>query len=216
VGDIFREIDEELRQERYEKLWKSYGKYVLAAIVTAILVFGGIRGWDHYRTKLRQSDSVRFQAAAAFDMAGKNTEAAAIFASLAEKGTDGYRTLARFRQAALRSETGDVAGAVSIYNGLAGDTGLSTTLREAATVFAVMHGIDQPGADTAALKSRLAPLIRENGPWRHSARELTGLLELQRGDVAAARKSFAAVVDDAAAPAGMRTRATQVLAVIGG
>ncbi len=216
MGDIFREIDEELRHERYEKLWKSYGKYAVAAIFAVVLVFGGFRGWDHYRTKQRQDDSARFQAAASFEAEGKKQQAAAVFASLAEKGTDGYRTLARFRQAALRADGGDVPGAISIYDTVAGDGGLSMALREAAAVFAVMHGIDLAGADVAALKSRLAPLIRDAGPWRHSARELVGLLELKRGDVAAAKKSFTALVDDVAAPAGMRARATQVLAVIGG
>ena len=216
MGDIFREIDEELRQERYEKLWKAYGKYVIAAVVAIVLVFGGVRGWDHYRTKQRENDSARYQSAAVFEAEGKKKEAAAVFAALAEKGTDGYRTLARFRQAALRAESGDVAGALAIYDALAADSDLSATLREAAVVFAVMHGIDQPDADLAALKGRLSPLIRDGGPWRHSARELAGLLALRQGDGAAARKSFTAVVDDVAAPAGLRARATQVLAVIGG
>lgn len=216
MGDLFREIDDELRQERYEKLWKAYGKYAVAAAVAFILLFGGFRGWEHYQLKQRENDSARFQSALAFEAAGKNKDAAAVFAALADKGTEGYRTLARFRQAALRAETGDAAGAISIYDALAADDDLSTVMREAAVVFAVMHGIDQPDADLAALKSRLAPLIRDGGPWRHSARELAGLLALRQGDVAAARKSFTAVADDVAAPAGLRARATQVLAVIGG
>jgi len=216
VGDIFREIDEELRHERYEKLWKAYGKYAVAVIVAVILLFGGFRGWDHYQTRQRENDSARFQAAAALEAEGNKKEAAAVFAALADKGTAGYRTLARFRQAALRAENGDVAGAISIYDALAADSDLSAVLREAAVVFAVMHASDQPNADPAALKGRLAPLIRDGGPWRHSARELAGLLELRQGDIAAARKSFSAVVDDVAAPAGLRARATQVLAVIGG
>jgi len=216
VGDIFREIDEELRQERNEKLWKTYGKYVIGAVVAFIVVFGGVRGWDHYRTKQRQNDSARFQAAATLEAEGKKKQAAAVFAALAEHGTDGYRTLARFRQAALRAAGGDAAGAIAIYDVLASDNGVSSALREAAVVFAVMQGIDLPGADPAALRSRLAPLLRDDGPWRYSARELVGVLALGQGDVAAARKSFTALVDDVSTPPGMRARATQVLAVIGG
>jgi hypothetical protein len=216
VGDIFREIDEELRQDRNQKLWKTYGKYVIGGVVAIVVVFGSVRGWDQYRTKQRQNDSARFQAAATFEAAGKKSEAAAVFASLADKGTDGYQTLARFRQAALRAKGGDAAGAIAVYDRLVADDDLSAALREAAVVFAVMQGIDQPGVDATALGSRLSPLIRDDGPWRHSARELTGLLALNQGDVMAARKNFTALVDDVSAPAGMRARATQVLAVIGG
>jgi len=216
VGDIFREIDEELRQERYEKLWKAYGKYVVAAAVGVVLVVAGVRGWEHYRTKLREADSVRFESAAGLEAESKKKEAAAVFALLADKGTGGYRMLARFRQAALKADGGDAAGAMAAYDALAADTGLSPIFREAATVFSVMQGIDRGDADPAALKGRLEPLMRDKGPWRHSARELSGLLSLKQGDVAAARKSFKALVDDTAAPAGMRARATQLLAVIGG
>ena len=36
VGDIFREIDEELRQERFEKLWQHYGKHIIATYSTLL------------------------------------------------------------------------------------------------------------------------------------------------------------------------------------
>ena len=44
VGDLFREIDEELRQERFEKLWQNYGKYVIGAAVAVVLSVGGWKG----------------------------------------------------------------------------------------------------------------------------------------------------------------------------
>ena len=45
MADIFKEVDEEIRHERYAKLWKKYGIYVyivVGALVTVIgaLVFG--------------------------------------------------------------------------------------------------------------------------------------------------------------------------------
>ena len=41
VGDLFREIEEELRQERFEKLWRSYGRYVIGAAVAVVVAVGG-------------------------------------------------------------------------------------------------------------------------------------------------------------------------------
>ena len=46
MGDIFREIDEELRQERFEKLWQSYGKYIIAAIVAVVVGVGGCKAFN--------------------------------------------------------------------------------------------------------------------------------------------------------------------------
>ena len=38
MGDIFREIDEELRHDHYAKLWQTWGKYVIAAAVALALI----------------------------------------------------------------------------------------------------------------------------------------------------------------------------------
>ena len=48
MGDIFREIDEELRQERYERLWRSYGKYVIGIGVALVITLLGWKSWDYY------------------------------------------------------------------------------------------------------------------------------------------------------------------------
>jgi hypothetical protein len=50
LGDIFREIDEELRQEKYEKLWQRYGKLIIAAAVVLILSVASYKGWEQYQT----------------------------------------------------------------------------------------------------------------------------------------------------------------------
>ena len=39
MTDIFREVEEDVRRERVEKLWKAYGNYLIAALV---LLFAGM------------------------------------------------------------------------------------------------------------------------------------------------------------------------------
>lgn len=215
MGDIFREIDEELRHERYSKLWQTYGKYIIAAALVLALAIAGYRGWDYYRTKQHQADSARFAAAERLMRDGKNGDAAAVFAAMAEESSAGYAMLARFRQAGARAATGDAAGAVAIYDAISGDNSMPQSMREAAVVLAALHSIDQSGADRAAQVERLQPLIRDKGPWRHSALELLGLLAYQSGDTAKARGHFTRIADDVDAPNGIKARAAEILAVIG-
>jgi len=82
VADIFREIDEELRQERAEKLWRRYGNYVLGGAV-AVAKKGGqlpvrqlsrrggiFPGW-------RDANTVEFGSAASYythDVAAETTD----------------------------------------------------------------------------------------------------------------------------------------------
>ena len=85
MGDIFREIDEELRHDRYAKLWQAWGKYVIAAAVALVIGVAGFRGWDYYRTIQRQDESARFASAEGLLQAGKSEDAAALFAAMAEQ-----------------------------------------------------------------------------------------------------------------------------------
>lgn len=215
MGDIFREIDEELRQDRYAKLWQSWGKYVIAAAVALVIGVAGFRGWDYYRTKQHQDESARFASAEGLLRAGKSDDAAALFAAMAEQSSAGYAVLARFRQAGVRAATGDGAGAVALYGAIASDSAVAESMREAAVVFSVMHAIDRSGVDRAAMAAGLQPLIRDQGPWRHSARELLGVLALQSGDEAKARTLFTRIADDIDAPNAIKRRATEILSVIG-
>lgn len=214
MGDIFREIDEELRQDRYERLWQSYGKYAIGFGLVVVAAVFGWKAWQNYMVGQHQAQSLQFSSAGRLLQEGKKNEAAALFANLAERSSGGYRVLSRFHQAALRADSGDTAGAVALYDELAKDSGLDSTLREAAQIFTVMLLLDDPKSDSAALQARLDPLIRDKGAWRHAARELSGLLALRSGNNVAARGQFRTIADDLDAPQGMRARAVQVLAVI--
>ena len=214
MGDIFREIDEELRQERFEKLWQRYGKIVIGAAVAVVVAVGGYKAFEHYQTKQRETQSAQYAAASNLLAEGKKTEAAALFAGLDQDGNAGYAVLSRFQQAAIKADIGDIPGATKMYDEISADDGVDSSLRDAAVIFSVSRQIDSGSADRAALENKLAPLVGKASPWRHSANELSGLLALQAGDSVIAGKRFTSIADDLKAPQRMRTRASQILAVI--
>ena len=215
MGDIFREIDEELRQERFERLWQRYGKVVIGAAVAIVVAVGGFKAFQHYQIKQRETHSAQYSSASKFLAEGKSIEAEALFGNLGEDAGTGYAVLSLFQQAAIKAGAGDVLGAVKLYDQIFMDNGVDKSLREAAVIFSVSRQLDIGEIDYIKLENRLKPLIGEKGPWRHSALELSGLLALQASDSLNARKRFMEISDDPEASSNMRTRASQVLAVIG-
>jgi hypothetical protein len=215
VGDIFREIDEELRQERFERLWQRYGKVVICAAVAIIVAVGGFKAFQHYQIKQRETHSAQYASALKFVAAGKSTEAEALFSNLSEGAGTGYAVLSLFQQASIKANAGDVLSALKLYDQIIADNAVAKSLREAAIIFSVSRQLDIGDVVHKNLENRLKPLISERGPWRYSALELRGLLALQTGDLSSTRKMFARISDDPAAPNNMRTRASQILAVIG-
>ena len=39
MANIFNEVDEDIRKERYQNLWRKYGKYLVGLILSVILIF---------------------------------------------------------------------------------------------------------------------------------------------------------------------------------
>jgi hypothetical protein len=214
VADFFHEVEEDVKRERYEKLWKTYGKYVLAGVAAIVIGTAGTVFWRDYQTGQREAESERFTAALELARAGRNADAANAFSELANDSGAGYRVLARFQAAAALMKSGDSAGAVATYDSIAADDGAGAVLGDLARLLAARTLIDTAPADE--VEARLAPLQGGQNPWRHSARELGAVLALKSGDVAAARKAFQALADDLTAPSAVRARGAEMLAALGG
>lgn len=213
MTEIFREIDEELRYEKLQRLWHRYRVAIIALVAGLILGTAGYVGWKDYAEKQAQERARAF--AAALDAAAQPDDAAALAALDAiAAGSDGYATLARLQKAAVELRSGNTAGAAAVYESLAADTSVEATFRDLAVVLLAVNSLDTGEPDE--LIARLAPLTADGNAWRHSARELTALLMLRKGDTAGARDLLTTLSADVAAPPGLRQRAEELLAGLEG
>lgn len=212
MSDIFREVDEDLRQDRASALAKKYGPYVIGfavAVVLGTLVFQLWKSWD-LRQRSEQSD--RF--AAASRLLGEDQPEAAL-AALDELGQPdgGYGTLTAFARARLLADEGRRDEALAIWRGLAEDSSSGPALQGVARLYLVMHQIDD--GDPEELEAMLQPLLGPGNGFRPMALELTAVLALRAGDNGRARQVYSEIADDLTAPPNMRARAAQMLAALG-
>ncbi len=212
MADIFEEVDEELKEENFKKLWDRYGRYLVAVVVLLVGGVAGYKFWESYTRDQQEAHSETFISAIALAEDGKNSDAAAAFTVFAEDASAGYSMLARFREAAVRRKDGDAGAAIDIYETLATDDSVAPLYRDLAILLSVM--VQANTGDLKALSDRLVPLAGA-GPWRHTAGEYLGIFALRQGDAAGARKHFEAIADDAQAPAGARQRAAELLQTLG-
>jgi len=210
--DLFREVDEEVRQEQYLLLWKKYGVYVVGAVLAAVVITVGVVVWRDMQRSEREANGEELLAVLAM-VDDRPDEALERLRQLGAQGTEGYRLLARLREAALLSKQGDNRGAVTVYDAVAADSGYDQIYRDLARLLAVSHGMSV--MDRGEVDNRLAPLLGDANPWRYSARELMATAAMAAGDTAAARDAFQALVDDTAAPTGVRARGAEMLAILG-
>ena len=204
MADIFHEIDEDLRRERFNRLWTRYGAYVIGLAVLIVLAVAGWRGYEWWKLQRDQAAGAQFEAALQLAADGKTAEAEAAFQALEKDGTSGYRVLARFRAAAELAKT-DAAKAVAEYDSLGKDPSIGPLMQNVAQVRAALLLVDT--APLADIQGRMKPLDTPEGAFRHSAREILGLAQYKAGDFKAATDTFSAILNDGQTPPGLRRRA---------
>jgi hypothetical protein len=211
VADIFKEVDEELRRDHAAKVWKKYGHFIIGAAVALVAATAGYQIWTWWDVKQRTELSRTYAAAMTLFEQGRTEDAAAAFGAMAEAG-DGYAMLAAFNEARLLAVAGDTAAAIRAWDRLAASSSAGPAFRGAATLLSVLHQSDS--GDPAELEARVAPLTAEDSGFRPIALELTALMALRRGERARAREIYTRLADDRTAPAGLRGRASQMLAAL--
>ena len=209
---FLREVEEELRRERLEKIWQQYGTYILAA---ALLVVFGVLGYkylENRRIVAAQTTGARYESAMALAAEGKEDSAAKEFEIIAEEGTGGYPALARLQLAGALLKEGKKAEALAAYEALANERGADALLRD----YAALQGaaVRLGGADFTEMQNRLNPLMGDESPWRYSARELLGLAAFKAGRADEARTVLTALLVDQKTPQTIIERAHIILAEI--
>lgn len=211
MSDIFREIDEELRRDNLLKLWSRYGKYVIAAVLVAVLIAGAIVAWRDHQATARRAQGARYAAALSLANQGKDAEAAKLFQMLAQEG-GGYGVAGAFEHAELLAKGGDRKAAIEAYDRLAATSSIDPEFRDLAVLLSVMHGLAD--GDPKAAIERLQPLTADGNPWRASALDLTAAAKLKAGDRGGALEIYQQLADDATTPQGLRARAAEMAAAL--
>lgn len=208
---LLREIDEDIRRERYARLWRRFGGYVIAVVVAILVGVAGYQLWQYRVETQRQQASAQFASALA-QLTTDHTAAEQALADIAAEGPSGFAVLAGLRQAAVLAENGDAQAARNAYLQVQRRAD-GPLYRDLAVVREAMLALQQEAIpiDAEAIADKLKPLIVDTNPWRFSARELSAVLAWRSGQIGEARGFLDGIAADPQAPAEMRERAQQLL-----
>ncbi|MBL8697336.1 MAG: tetratricopeptide repeat protein [Alphaproteobacteria bacterium] len=213
MTDIFNEVDDDLRRDRAEQLWKRYGNYVIAAAAAIVVATAGWVWWTDYQRKQAAAEGEAFFAAAAKASGGDQDGAAAALTTLARDGKSGFAPLALMYEAGLKARKGDAAGSAALYRAVAGDSKVDGDLRDAATLLGALVSVET--APAAEIDGALARITAAKSPWRFTAFEIAAVTALKAGNTARAKEFYARIADDPGAPGSLRARAAEMLQAIG-
>lgn len=213
MADIFTEVDEDLRRDRAERLWKKYGKYVLALAVVIVAATAGWVWWTDQQRRQAAAEGERFFAALSQTEGASSSTAANAVGAVARDAKSGFRVIALLHEAGFKARAGEAEAALAIYRAVAADMTADPDLRDAATLLGAMVAVENlPRAEIDAM---LAGISNDRSAWRFSAFDVGATAALRAGDRARARELYTRIADDAAAPPSLRARAAELLQALG-
>lgn len=200
---FLKEVDQALDEDRQ---WAFFRRYGAALIAGAVIVVGGVAGWqiwNYARTQSAQEQALEFRNALDLLEEDRDAGRAALDALAAEKG--GYATLAAFQNANSYAAGGERLKALELYRSIS-QSDTPRRIREFAQLRAAYLSLAD-GRD--AVMADLGGLADGDGPYSYYAREVLGLASLNAQDYESATVAFSELSLDLNAPQGLRDRAIE-------
>jgi hypothetical protein len=206
---LLREVEEELRRERMEKLWQRYNGLIIAGVALIILGVAGYKYLEKRRITAAETAGAEYTAAQDLSDDKKKTEAEEAFKKIADSGSYGYAALAKLQLAGALAKDGKTDEAVAAFDSLANASGSDNLLKSFAQLQA--SSLRLPDADYAEMQNRLTPLAGDDAPFGQSARELLGIAAYKAKKYDEARKYLEPLLIDPNSPQALQDRVKVVL-----
>lgn len=202
---LIREVDEEVRRERMERLWRHYRLPLALAALALVLVTAGASIWRNMESKRAGEAMARLERAIHQLEAEKPAQAAQAFAALAKDSDGSLRDIARLWQARALAQAAQAESALAAWRDLAEHpAGADLFWRDRACLQLMTAGAELPSPCVAASAS---PLKVTRMEWR--AAQLWGAGK--RDD---ARALLDTLGDDADATPAQRMRIARLRAAL--
>lgn len=211
MTDLFEEVEEQLRSDRYKQFARKALPWMLGAAAAALIATLAYWGYDSYRNKQVANASERYSTAMDAFAAGDRAKAQQLWTEVSKSDAKAYKALALMHLGALAAEANKSADAVKAFD-QAAEAAPDPIIGDAARLKSAFALLDT--APLKELEGRLKPLMEEGHPYRVQAREALAFARLNAGDLAGARGEFVLISQSLDAQQGAQSRAQAAIALI--
>jgi hypothetical protein len=214
VVDVFEEVEEQLRADRYRTLALQYLPWVGGALLAALVILVGVWGYQQYQQTGVEKASEAYANGLSSLSHGDKDSAFQQFGQAASSTSAAYKALALMQQAGIRLSQQRTADAVALLD-QAAKAAPNPIIGDAARLESAYLLLDT--ASLAEIEDRLKPLTsKAESPYNALAREAVAMAKLRAGQAAAARSDFQVLTLLPNAPDNVRQRAHAAMALIDG
>ena len=208
--DVFDEVDEQIRAERFRALVRRIVPYFIAAFVVTLVAVLGVWAYRQFSTGAINKSAEAYAKGMELMQQGDQNGAYAQF-DLATKGPAGYRALALMQEGGIRITQDKTQEAVALFD-QAAKAAPDKMIGDIAALKAAYATLDT--ASLADSTNRLTPLMAADRPYHAQAREALALAKISAGKLAEAKSDLGVLQLMTDTPENERQRAAAIVALI--
>ncbi len=202
--DVFEQVEEELRSERYKRLARTWLPVLGVVLVVALIGALGWWGWDSYQSGRAGKAAEAYDRGMEALRDSKPVDAKAAFQEAAETGNAAYKSMALQQQAGIAVSDNRIPDAVRLFDEAA-KASRDPILSDPPAFKAALLLMDTAALDE--IERRLEPLTSDKRPLHAFAQEALALARLQHGKTKEAREAFVLLQLGQDVPDPLRQRA---------
>ena len=213
MSDVFQEVDEDIRQERYKTIWKRYRYYFISIIMVLIIAVATNAFLRHQNFKKVNERSDKFFNAVSISNSNSDEALKLLneFSKTELKSSQYNVVLSLFIEAAINREKQDFSAALNVYSQIAKMENIDIFYIDYANLCAAETLISSGDIEAAIVM--LEMLIKNNSPLLLIAKEYLGYVEISKGNYEKSKTLFEEIYEDASSSQEMINRVKEVLSV---
>ena len=213
MSDVFQEVDEDIRQERYKTIWKRYRYYFISIIMVLIIAVATNAFLRHENFKKVNERSDKFFNAVSISNSNSDEALKLLneFSKTELKSSQYNVVLSLFIEAAINREKQDFSAALNVYSQIAKMENIDIFYIDYANLCAAETLISSGDIEAAIVI--LEMLIKNNSPLLLIAKEYLGYVEISKGNYEKSKTLFEEIYEDASSSQEMINRVKEVLSV---
>ncbi len=209
MSDVFDEIDEEIRKERMEALWKKFAPFIIGLAVLVVASVAGYQYLNNHKIAESGKSGDRFLSVLnenPTDAEDENTEEALL--ALVESGYGGYPQIAKFRLASDFIKQEKIDEAEKLY----ADLIVEVDQIELKNIALIRYGyLLLEKGDISIIENQLTSM---QGVWSAVGKEIAAVHAFGNDDFQRAVNLFDEIARDSLASNEVRQRADKAISVL--
>ena len=207
------EVDEDLKNESFKKMWEKYGTLITICVVlvlTAAVSYESLKAWYIRRA---ENWAEAYTVALSLQNRGRYDESMEALNSIIGNKFGAYADLAKMQQVNVLLDSKKEEEALKMLEEIIADDGFNKQLRDLATV--KLASYKQDSASVEDMQTLLQPILSNTqNAWYAIARDMIALVFVRDGKIDDAKEIYSELLDSKDVSEEFKNRVKNILSVL--